>query len=154
MGSKRALTITHYPQADSQTEILNQTLKVAIRAFNNSKHNNWSELLPYLAFAHNNTPHTTTKYAPAYLLYGFQPCMPLDFLHSQEPVTRPSEFKFNSIKAQEFIKGIESIRLITKDSLCLACYITVFSIQLYKAYYLVGSLYYNYYFSYLPISCL
>jgi hypothetical protein len=35
-----------------------------------------------------------------------------------------------------------------------ACYIMVFAIQLYKAYYLVGSLYYNYYFSYLPISCL
>jgi hypothetical protein len=34
------------------------------------------------------------------------------------------------------------------------CYIMVFAIQLYKAYYLVGSLYYNYYFSYLPISCL
>jgi hypothetical protein len=34
----------------------------------------------------------------------------------------------------------------------LPCYIMVFAIQLYKAYYLVGSLYYNYYFSYLPIS--
>jgi hypothetical protein len=32
------------------------------------------------------------------------------------------------------------------------CYIMVFAIQLYKAYYLVGSLYYNYYFSYLPIA--
>jgi hypothetical protein len=34
------------------------------------------------------------------------------------------------------------------------CYIMVFATLLYKAYYLVGSLYYNYYFSYLPISCL
>jgi hypothetical protein len=41
------------------------------------------------------------------------------------------------------------------DSNCTEmCYIMVFAIQLYKVYYLVGSLYYNYYFSYLPISCL
>jgi hypothetical protein len=120
MGSKRTLTTTHHPQVDGQTEILNQTLEVAIRAFTNSKHNNWSELLPYLAFAYNNTPHTTTKFTPAYLLYGFQPHTHLKFLHSQDPVARPSEFKFDSIKAQEFVKGIESVRLITKDSLHLA----------------------------------
>jgi len=35
MGSKRALTTAYHPQADGQTEILNQTIEVAVRAFIN-----------------------------------------------------------------------------------------------------------------------
>jgi len=72
-GSKRALTTSYHPQADSQTEILNQTIKVTIRAFINSSRDNWVDLLPYLSFAYNNTPHTATKFTPSFLLYGFQP---------------------------------------------------------------------------------
>ena len=65
-GSKRALTTAYHPQADGQTEILNQTIKVAIRAFINSSRDNWVDLLPYLSFAYNNTPHTATKFTPSF----------------------------------------------------------------------------------------
>src|SRR5882757_10075151 len=80
MGSRRALTTVYHPQADGQTEILNQTIEVAIRTFINKNRNNWVSVLPYLAFAYNNSPHTATKYALSYLLYGFHPWAPFDFL--------------------------------------------------------------------------
>src|SRR5712664_1522209 len=80
MGTKRALTTAHHPQADGQTEILNQTLEVAIRAFINYERDNWSTLLTRISHAYNNTPHTTTGYSPSHLLYGFKPKEPLDFI--------------------------------------------------------------------------
>ena len=33
MGMRRALTTAYHPQADAQTEIMNQTLEVALRAY-------------------------------------------------------------------------------------------------------------------------
>ena len=73
MGSHHALTTVYHPQANGQTEILNQTIEVAIRTFINRNHNNWVSVLPYLTFTYNNSPHTTTKYMPSYLLYRFHP---------------------------------------------------------------------------------
>src|SRR6266436_2020926 len=81
-----SVTTAYHPQADGQTEILNQTLEVAICAFTNQTRDNWSELLPYLSFAYNNTPHTATKFPPSYLLFRFHPQMPLDFLNNQTSI--------------------------------------------------------------------
>ena len=123
-GSKRALTTAYHPQADGQTEILNQTIEVAIRAFINSSRNNWVDLLPYLSFAYNNTPHTATKFTPSFLLYGFQPRAPLDFLNNSTSIERPVNNEFDSLKAQQFTEELAGVRLIAQDSLKLAqlCY--------------------------------
>jgi hypothetical protein len=70
MGTKRALTTAYHPQADGQSEILNQTIEVALRAYINKDKNNWVDLLPSLALAYNNAPHTATKFSPSWLLFG------------------------------------------------------------------------------------
>jgi len=119
-GSKRALTTAYHPQADGQTEILNQTIEVTIRAFINSSRDNWVDLLPYLSFAYNNTPHTATKFTPSFLLYGFQPRAPLDFLHNHTSIERPINNEFDSLKAQQFTEELAGVRLIAQDSLKLA----------------------------------
>ena len=119
MGSKRALTTAYHPQADGQTEILNQTLEVAIRAFISSDRDNWASLLPYLAYAYNTTPHTATKYPPAFLLYSFHPYSPLSLLTQESSIGRPNEYQFNAPNAQQFTKEISVVRLAAKDSLQL-----------------------------------
>ena len=120
MGSRRALTTAYHPQADGQTEILNQTIEVAIRAFINSSRDNWSTLLPYLAFAYNNTPHSATKFTPSFLLYGFHPCAPFNLLTNEPSIGRPNTYEFNAPDAQLFSEEISSVRLIAKDALKLA----------------------------------
>ncbi len=119
-GSWRTLTTAYHPQADGQMEILNQTIKVTIRAFINQNRNNWSALLPYLAFAYNNTLHTATKFAPSYLLYGFHPHSPLEFLTTKSSIKQPNQYEFNLPNTQQFTEDIALVRLTTKDSLKLA----------------------------------
>jgi len=119
MGSRRALTTSYHPQADGQTEILNQTLEVALRAYITFERNNWMDLLPKIAFAYNNTPHTATGFAPAQLVYGFKPNEPLSYLlHKQDStISRPSLDEMTSEKAKEFTEEFEGMRQEAKDAL-------------------------------------
>ncbi len=75
MGMRRALTTSHHPQADRQTEIMNQGLEIALRAYVRPQHNNWNKILDGLALLYNTTPHTSMGYSPAYLLFSFNPTM-------------------------------------------------------------------------------
>ena len=121
MGSKRALTTAYHPQADGQTEILNQTLEVALRAFTNFDRNNWSQLLSRIAFAYNNTPHTATKMTPANLVFGFKPNEPLNLLlnHNSGNIPRPS-LETTKPETAEFLEEFEGIRTMAKDALSQA----------------------------------
>jgi reverse transcriptase-like protein/integrase-like protein/chromodomain-containing protein len=70
---KRALTTSHHPQADGQTEIMNQILETALRCYVSRDRNDWDAYLDSFAMSYNNTPHTATGYAPAQLLLGYLP---------------------------------------------------------------------------------
>ena len=120
MGSRWALTTTYHPQANGQTEILNQMIEVAIHTFINHNRNNWSSLLLYLTFTYNNTPHTATKFQPAYLLYRFHPCAPFNLLTKESSIGRPNEYDFHAPDAQQFAEDISAIRLAAKNALRLA----------------------------------
>ena len=55
-----------------------------------------------------------------YLLYGFHPCTPLDFLTTESLIEHPNNYVFNAPDAQQFIKDITVVRLAAKDTLKLA----------------------------------
>ena len=122
MGSHRALTTAYHPQADGQTEILNQTLEVALRAYINFDCNNWSELLSKIAFTYNNTPHSPTGYMPAQLLYGFRPNEPISYIQgeNQSNIPRPSLGEIMKPDSKEFIDEFDGLRIAAKDALCKA----------------------------------
>jgi hypothetical protein len=90
MGMKRALTTAYHPQADGQTEILNQNLEISLRAYVGPSRDNWSSHLNGLALAYNSTPHTATGFAPAYLLRGYTPITGTTLLHSPTSIPRPT----------------------------------------------------------------
>ncbi|KAJ3017698.1 hypothetical protein NUW54_g525 [Trametes sanguinea] len=71
MGIQRALTTAYHPQSDGQTEVLNQTLEITLRAYVSQAHDNWSEHLDGLMLSYNCSPHTATTFSPAYLLRGY-----------------------------------------------------------------------------------
>lgn len=88
MGMKRSLTTSYHPQTDGQTEVLNQGLEIALRAYIGPSRDDWAAHLDTLALSYNATPHTATGYAPAYLLRGYLPITGSTFLHSPEPIPR------------------------------------------------------------------
>jgi hypothetical protein len=86
MGSKRALTTSYHPQADGQTEILNQFVETALLAFIGAK-SEWKSFIGTLALSYNTTPHSSSELSPAYLLRGFKP-RTATLLAGMEPVER------------------------------------------------------------------
>lgn len=73
MKIERSLTTSYHPQADGQTEILNQTLEIALRAYIGPSRDDWSDHLDGLRLSYNTSPHSATGYSPAYLLRGYHP---------------------------------------------------------------------------------
>ncbi|QRV93047.1 Retrovirus-related Pol polyprotein from transposon [Ceratobasidium sp. AG-Ba] len=91
VGIKRSLTTAYHPQADGQSEIMNQTLEIALRSFVAPSLDNWDTILSGFTFAYNTTTHTSTGFTPAYLLRGFQLLKPSDLLAStSNSIGRPT----------------------------------------------------------------
>jgi hypothetical protein len=40
----------------------------------------WEECLPHIEFTYNRSVHSTTKVSPFWVVYGFNPSAPIDFL--------------------------------------------------------------------------
>ena len=82
LKTKMSLSSSHHPQHDGQTEIVNKQLATMLRAYVNDDLSDWSAWLHILEFAYNNAVHGSTGTTPFFLLYGFHPRTPLDFLKS------------------------------------------------------------------------
>ena len=87
---KRALTTAYHPQADGQTEIMNQMLEISLRAYNGPDRDDWVLSLGGLALSYNSTPHTATGFSPAYLLRGYVPITGSSLIHSPKSIQRPA----------------------------------------------------------------
>jgi hypothetical protein len=77
----RSLTTEYHPQANRQTEVLNQSLEIALQAYIRPSRNDWEKYLDALALSYNSTPHTATGLAPAYLLRGYTPVTGSTLVH-------------------------------------------------------------------------
>ena len=70
--------LCYHPQADGQTERVNQTLEQYLRIHCNYQQDDWSNWLPVAEFAYNNTESsaTGTRSSPP-IPIAFPPPMPL-----------------------------------------------------------------------------
>jgi hypothetical protein len=115
LGSNRQLTTSYHPQADGQTEILNQTLEVSLRAYIDSDRSNWSSLLPLFALSYNTTQHYATGFSPAFLLMGYQPnSLPTFLIPQGTPQDRTGFRKDSSLS---FLESIQAARNHAQDSI-------------------------------------
>ena len=75
-----SLSSSHHPQHDSQTEIVHRFLEVMLRAFVSDNKESWALWLPLLKWAYNASIHSSTGTSPNFLMLGFEPRSPIDFL--------------------------------------------------------------------------
>lgn len=87
LGIKSAMTTAFHPQADGQTERVNQSLEQYLRCYTSFRQDDWAYLLPSAEFAYNNQAHESTKNSPFYVEYGRHPRM----FPEQDRVTRLAE---------------------------------------------------------------
>lgn len=73
LGIEGATSTSFHPQTDGQTERVNQELEQYLRAFTDTRQENWADLLPMAEFAHNTRAHSATRMSPFALLYGYDP---------------------------------------------------------------------------------
>jgi hypothetical protein len=119
VGTRRALTTAHHPQADGQSEIMNQVLETALRTYVNDQRDDWHKKLVPFQHAYNTSVHSSTGHPPLYLLCGYHPIDPERILTGafDEPIPRgPTENR----DAEEFAEGMEALRRTAQDSLKVA----------------------------------
>jgi hypothetical protein len=56
-----AMSSSHHPQADGQTERTNWTMEKVLRHYVNYRQDNWDEVYPTLEHAYNNSVNATTR---------------------------------------------------------------------------------------------
>lgn len=78
---RMAVSSSHHPQHDGQTEAVNKQVEQMLRAYVQEDPKSWAKWLPLIEHAYNSNPHTTTGVSPFLVLYGFTPKGPLDYLH-------------------------------------------------------------------------
>jgi transposase InsO family protein len=66
LNVRLALSSAFHPQTDGQTERVNQSLEVMLRAYINHCQTNWDLLLTGAEFAYNDSVHASTGFTPFY----------------------------------------------------------------------------------------
>ena len=75
LGIKLVTTTAYHPQADRQTERVNQELEQYLHLFVNQRQDDWDNLLPLAEFQYNNHVHLATWETPFMLDTGWNPRM-------------------------------------------------------------------------------
>lgn len=118
MGSRRTLTTAHHPQADGQTEVLNQTLEIGLRAFVENDRSDWSRHVASFEHAYNSSVHSSTGFTPAYLLRGYHPREPAEILSGNDrSVPRVVD---GNLDAETFHEAMEANLTLAKNALKMA----------------------------------
>ena len=102
-------TSGYHPEADSQTERLNQTLEQYLQIFCNFQQDNWSDLLPLAEFSYNNAPSATTEISPFFANKGYHPNF-----------TVFPERELASKKAQDYIVDLDELHSTLRSQIKLA----------------------------------
>lgn len=85
LGIKKLLTTPYNPKANL-VERFHRSMGHFMRAFVQQNPCDWDDFVPFAIHSYNNTPHSTTGYAPQELLFGFSAEMPSNLLNEPRPV--------------------------------------------------------------------
>ena len=87
MGMWKIWTSPYYPQTNSQCERFNSTLINMLGTLPKEKKSEWKNHNGTLIHAYNCTWNSATGFSPYYLMYGRQPCLPVDVTLGLAPHT-------------------------------------------------------------------
>ena len=109
LSMKLHFTSGYHPEADGQTERVNQTLEQYIRIYCTYQQDDWSNLLPMAEFAYNNAPNASTGLSPFFANKGYHPNISV----------RP-EIDIRSDRAQDFVANLDKIHSFLREEITIA----------------------------------
>ncbi|RDB15235.1 hypothetical protein Hypma_004746 [Hypsizygus marmoreus] len=116
--TKMSLSSSHHPQHDGQTEIVNKQIEVMLRAYVSDDKSAWSQWLHILEYAYNSAVYSSTGMTPFFLLHGFEPRKPLDFV-AQPTLTNQGQLPHHP-EAKDFLLTLETHRDSARQAIAKA----------------------------------
>jgi hypothetical protein len=102
LGTRLLFSTICHLQTDGQTEVVNRTLSMLLRALIKKNLKEWEECLPHVEFAYNRAVHSTTNMCPFEVVYGFKPLAPIDLL----PLPLQERSNMEASKHASYVKKI------------------------------------------------
>ncbi len=102
-------TSGYHPEADGQTERVNQTLEQYIRIYCSYQQDNWSDLLPIAEFAYNNAPNASTGITPFFANKGYHP-----------NITVRPEVDMKSDTARDLVVNLDELHTFLREEILIA----------------------------------
>ena len=85
IGATSALSSSHHPQTDGQSERAIQTFLRLLRSFTYEANDQWAEMLPALQFALNDVATEPNGHSPHFIVFGVHPASPTSALLETAP---------------------------------------------------------------------
>jgi hypothetical protein len=108
LGIRLHFTSGYHPQADGQTERVNQTLEQYLRIHCNYQQDDWSHWLPAAEFAYNNAESAATGTTPFFANKGYHPELP----------TFPDRLS-TSPAAHQFVTNLAEVHTRLRENLAI-----------------------------------
>jgi hypothetical protein len=100
-------TTAYHPRTNGHTEVMNRTLKTALRSYATQYPRKWDLYIPGILAAYRSSVHEATKFSPYYLLFGRHMRLPIDATLAAQFGIRESDAALTA--AQEIQEAMDNL---------------------------------------------